>query len=82
MTRSTEAEDVEARCRSCSIRLVSLRAPFLDLSAVNATPHDHELGQVELGLGEWLRLKGTHLRGAQRGTSLPQEGWRESKGGC
>jgi hypothetical protein len=47
-----------------------LAAPFLDLSAVNATPHDLELGHVELGLSEWRRLKGTHLRGAQRGTSL------------
>jgi hypothetical protein len=47
-----------------------LAAPFLDLAAVNATPHDLELGHVELGLGEWRWLKGIHLRGAQRGTSL------------
>jgi len=29
-----------------------LAAPFLDLLAVKATPHDLELGHVERGLGE------------------------------
>jgi dihydrofolate reductase len=55
-------------------------APFLDLSAVKATPHDLELGHVELGLGEWRRLKGTHLRGAQRGTSLRVAGSKGNAG--